>query len=366
MENLFRSLLLLLGVLMIIRVIIILRRLYFHPLSAYPGTRLGIISPTCYKLYRNFKRRGQYIFEIEQLHSRYGPVVRCGINDLHINDPEIYLQITKMGSRFQKDPKLYERIAFRSTSLGLVDPHQHRARHSVLVKAIFSPTPRNSHYMARLVEKKVDRLIDRFQLLAADGTPVNLHRGMKALSMDIISELTMGRSFGCLDNPGFRNVFLEQLHTIFQEMNWRQKILFTVAKVSLSTPPWVFRFVHPPTMVMIKELAKPLIREYMNRRKVGAANGDPKQAIIMEALTDSFGPNNGKAIDFETLSEEVVTLLTAGGDTVSSALIYGIYNICRNPKAHLRLENELLDAFPSHDSVSYEQARSLPYLVRFP
>lgn len=344
--------------------VIIIRRLYFHPLSAYPGTRLGIASPTLYKLYRNFKRRGQYIFEIEQLHQKHGPVVRSGINDLHINDPSIYLQITKIGSRFRKDPKFYDRISFRNTSLGFLDPYQHRARHSILANAAFSPTPKNIQHLEHLVEKKVEELSKRFDTWAAEGTPVNIHRGMKALSMDIISELTMGRSFGCLNHPDLGNVFLEQLHSIFKEMTWMQKVLFTVTKVSLSTPPWMFRFVHPPTMVMMKELAKPLIRDYVDSKKIEASNNNPsRKAIIIDALTDSPGLKSRKALDFETLSEEVVTLLTAGGDTVSSALIYGIYHICRNDQVHQKLVKELLDAFPAPHDVSYQGSHILPYLV---
>ncbi|KAF2445452.1 cytochrome P450 [Karstenula rhodostoma CBS 690.94] len=361
------NLLLLFYFLLACRAAVVLRRLYFHPLSAYPGTKLGIVSPTLYKLYRNFKRRGQFIFEIEQLHKKHGPIVRSGINDLHINDPSIYLQITKIGSRFRKDPKFYDRISFRNTSLGFLDPYLHRARHSILVNAAFSPTPKNLQHLAHLVEQKVAKLCDRFDTWAAEGTPVNIHRGMKALSMDIISELSMGRSFGCLDHSNFSNVFLEQLHSIFQEMTWMQKVLFTVAKVSLSTPPWMFKFVHPPTMVMMKELAKPLIRDYVNNKENKenkASNEEPNQkAVIIDALTDPSASKNSEALDFETLSEEIVTLLTAGGDTVSSALIYGVYHICRNEQVHRKLVEELLAAFPTPDDVTYQGAHSLPYLT---
>jgi cytochrome P450 len=349
------------------RFAIVIRRLYFHPLSEYPGTKLGIASPTLYKLYRNFKRRGQYIFEIEKLHQKHGPIVRIGINDLHINDPSIYLQITKIGSRFRKDPKFYDRISFRNTSLGFVDPYQHRARHSILVNAAFSPTPKNIQQLAHLVEQKVAKLCDRFDTWAVDGTPVNVHRGMKALSMDVISELTVGRSFGCLDHSNFSNMFLEQLHSIFAEMTWIQKVLFTVAKVSLSSPPWMFRFVHPPTMVMMKELAKPLIRNYVDSKNLDTSGKQSDQeAVIIDALIDSSDWRNRKPLDFETLSEEVVTLLTAGGDTVSSALIYGVYHICRNREVHRKLVQELMVAFPALDDVSYQRSHSLPYLVSSP
>jgi cytochrome P450 len=356
-------LLLLCGLLLVERITTILRRLYFHPLSGYPGTRLGIAFPTLYKLYRNFKRRGQFIFEIEQLHKQYGPVIRFGVNDLHINDPNIYLQITKIGSRFRKEPRFYDRISFRNSSLGFLDPYQHRKRHSVLVNAVFSPSPKHIHHLAELVEQKTTKLIDRFDSSAKDGVPVNVHKAMKALSMDIISQLTMGRSFECLDHPDFSNIFLQQLHSIFQEMTWLQKILFIVAKVSLSTPPWMFRFVHPPTMVMMKEMAKPLIRDYLDS-KLGAQNAElTGSAVVIDALTDTSASKNPNGLDFETLSEEIVTLLTAGGDTVSSALIFGVYHICKNEQVQCRLTRELLDAFPLQHRISYEEAHALPYLV---
>lgn len=344
--------------------IVVVRRLYFHPLSTYPGTSLGIAFPTWYKLYRNFTRRGKFLFGIEQLHKQYGPVVRSGTNDLHVNDPDVYLEITRIGSRFRKDPRFYDRISFRNTSLGFLDPYQHRARQTVLANAAFSP--KKVHDLATLVEGKVARLVDRFASDSTIGTPVNIHKAMKALSMDIISELIMGQSFGCLDHAGFQNVFLEQLHAIFQEMTWMQKTLFTVANVTLSTPSWMFRFVHPPTMVMMKELAKPLIHGYLESKNNSKEDkGLDQKAVVIDALTSPSTSKTGRLIDFETLSEEVVTLLTAGGDTVSSAMILGIYRICRDEKIYRSLEKELLDAFPTNVAVTYGKAKELPYLVLF-
>ncbi|KAF1964777.1 cytochrome P450 [Bimuria novae-zelandiae CBS 107.79] len=298
--------------------VIVLRRLYFHPLSTCPGTKLSIAFPTLYKLYRSFRRRGQFLFEIEELHRRYGPVVRFGINDLHVNDLQVYLGITKIGSRFRKDPRFYDRISFRNTSLGFLDPYKHGARHTVLVNAAFSP--RNIHDLADRIERKVAKLMNRLEEETVGGQPVSIHKCMKALSMDIISEITMGQ-----------NVFLEQLHTIFKETSWIQKILFT-------------------------ELAKPPIREYLERRNDSPANGElSDRAIVIDALTSTPISKGGASIDFETLSEEVGTLLTAGGDTVSSTMIFGIYQICRNEEMYKTLRQELMDNLPMDASITYER-----------
>lgn len=338
-----------------------IRRLHFHPLSRYPGTKLGVAFPTLRKLYRNFKHRGQFIFEIEQLHKRYGPVVRIGYRDLHVNDPEIFLEVTKIGSRFRKDAKFYDRISFRSTSLGFLDPYEHRTRHTILSKAAFSTAKVKS--LAPLVEAKVEKLMERFARESGDGLPVNIHKAAKALSMDIISDLALGQSFDCLDHPTYKNLFLEKLHAIFQEMNWIQKILFTVAKVSLSSPPWMFRFIHPPTMVMMKNLAKPIIQDYCDHSQASKHLETGKPAVIIDALTNVSNAPDCKPISFDNLCEEIVTLLTAGGDTVSSALIWGIYRICRENHVYSVLKKEISAAFPPHSRITYDTAKDLPYLV---
>ncbi|KAF2730736.1 cytochrome P450 [Polyplosphaeria fusca] len=165
-------------------------------MSATTYLVLAIAFPTWYKLYQNFYERGRFIFEIEQLHKRHGPVVRISANDLHVNDPEIFLEITRIRSRFRKDPKFYDRISFRNTSLGFLDPHTHRVRHTALVNAAFSPS--RVRGLAWIVEEKVEKLLDRFELSCEAGEPVNIHKGCKALTIDIISHIAMSQDFGCI------------------------------------------------------------------------------------------------------------------------------------------------------------------------
>lgn len=46
-------------------------RLYFHPISSFPGPRLAAAS-TKYEFYWDFIRGGQYSKHIGKLHGRYG------------------------------------------------------------------------------------------------------------------------------------------------------------------------------------------------------------------------------------------------------------------------------------------------------
>lgn len=46
-------------------------RLYFHPLSKFPGPRLAAIS-TLYEFYYDVISGGKFMFEIKRMHEQYG------------------------------------------------------------------------------------------------------------------------------------------------------------------------------------------------------------------------------------------------------------------------------------------------------
>lgn len=48
-----------------------IRRLYFHPLSKFPGPRLAALT-WWYEFYYDIVQPGQYVFKIQELHKQYG------------------------------------------------------------------------------------------------------------------------------------------------------------------------------------------------------------------------------------------------------------------------------------------------------
>jgi cytochrome P450 len=186
-------------------------------------------------------------------------VIRIAPNELHINDPDIFLEMTKVGSHFTKDPDFYEFLMFPGTSVGETDPFRHRIRRQVLAPA-FSPT--RVQELAPMVKHKADLLLSRFEDFAARDEPVNMFRASKAFTMDVISDVVFGKSLDCFADPEFYNKFIEYLHSTF-EMGWTGTAFPNLTRFSLSLPDWLSERLFP---IPIMEFRKVKRRHHLRAR----------------------------------------------------------------------------------------------------
>jgi hypothetical protein len=85
----FEYLLLLLGILLVYKGTQVIYRLYFSPLAKFPGPRLAAAT-SLYEFYFDVIRDGQFMFELNRLHDKYGPILRINPHELHIKDPSYY------------------------------------------------------------------------------------------------------------------------------------------------------------------------------------------------------------------------------------------------------------------------------------
>lgn len=51
--------------------VLLIYRLYFHPLSRFPGPKIAAATQW-YEIYYDIFQKGQYIWELERMHDQYG------------------------------------------------------------------------------------------------------------------------------------------------------------------------------------------------------------------------------------------------------------------------------------------------------
>ncbi|KAL8935395.1 MAG: hypothetical protein Q9211_004721 [Gyalolechia sp. 1 TL-2023] len=79
-----------------------LYRLVFSPLAGFPGPKIAAVTGW-YEFYHDVFHSGTYIFRVEEMHQRYGPVVRVNPHELSINDPDFYNELYVGGSKRRTD-----------------------------------------------------------------------------------------------------------------------------------------------------------------------------------------------------------------------------------------------------------------------
>ena len=164
-----------------------------------------------------------------------GPLVRIGVNELHVNDPEFFQDVTKMGSRFLKEPGFYRGISCPNSSIGLVDPVKHRVRRHLLVPA-FSQA--RVEELSPSLEQKVSQLRNKLQVLASLSTAIDLAGALKCLTLDVISGVVFGQDFFALESNNFSHPQLKSLQRTL-EGAWIFRTFPTLSKLSLSLPNYI-------------------------------------------------------------------------------------------------------------------------------
>ncbi|KAK6358699.1 hypothetical protein TWF730_008021 [Orbilia blumenaviensis] len=336
-------------------------RVYFDPLSEIPGPKIALVSENLNKLYWIILpwNSGTEIFNFKKWHEKYGPVVRTGPRYVSFNDIEVYNQIYKMNTRFAKSADFYNHPSADESVVETLNIKDAYARRVALAPYFSKPAVRK---LEDLIQSKVTLFLNRVKEI---GTNINITRGFRCLTVDIITFYSYEQSFGALSHPTFAPGWLLAFESLIDSTGVQNVFPNTFAVIGFIfekfLPRPVVRVISPP-MADILDFTDVCTRAVLSQ-KVKYAAGDRNMVTIFAQLFEDDPKRGRKALTDKQLTHDAISTVAAGMDTTGHALNYAIYYLTKNPDAEKRLLEELKSVMPTPTSdVKEEVLEGLPFL----
>ncbi|MCJ1465427.1 hypothetical protein MMC07_004045 [Pseudocyphellaria aurata] len=334
-----------------------LYRLYFGPLAKIPGPKLAAVTGY-YEAYYNVVKGGQFLFKLQELHQKYGPIIRIGPNELHINDPDFYDQIYSNNGRWDKDPQFVNQFDNTDSAFGTVPHELHRLRRRAF-QGFFSKQKIAS--LEPLIQSIIEKMCARLEEYRVAGKVLPIRHVYECLTCDVIMEYALAINDGNIDHPDF-NPALHETIKMVGEMGHYMKQIPGVQKILPVIPPWLIVKLVPAmdSMVDLQVRCKTLAESIVKSERSDIPKDYP--TVCHEIYFADELPDSQKTV--RRLQHEVETFVIAGTETSAHALACITFHVLDNPSVLRRLQEELNNFKRSSSGAArLREIEQLPYLT---
>ncbi|KAF7561089.1 hypothetical protein G7046_g3049 [Stylonectria norvegica] len=315
---------------------LVIYRLYLSPLAKFPGPKLAALT-SWYCAYHDIIRGGQYIWVVEEMHRKYGPIVRIRPDVLHVNDPsfidKLYTQSPHL--RRERAQTVLNFFHEHMSVLPTRDHDLHRRRRAVISR-FFSQ--QNVRRLTPLINDTLTDLLQRMEGWAQIGKPVIINQAFRAAAKDVIQSYALGEGRKCLDMddcnaPFFETLAANRFAHIGSHFHWVTEILAKLPPALITAmSPHILAFIH-----FVEGLGVQI-------EQIRNTKDDPEGRTIFHEILRSDIPEGEKATP--RLVDEAMVLAIAGADTTASTLVALTYHVLSDQSIFLRLRKELESAMP--------------------
>ncbi|KAF2243918.1 cytochrome P450 monooxygenase-like protein, partial [Trematosphaeria pertusa] len=296
---------------------IIIYRLFFHPLRAFPGPALAKVTKFWHSVKLSNLRNHELL---EALHQQYGDIVRIGPNEVVVFRADGVPAVHGPGSRCTKAP-WYDMLQKDRSIHATRKPHLHQARRKIWdqgfgMKALRSYQKRvNTHVdsLSKNISKRVGEAINCTQLFLFFG-------------FEVMGDTAFGSGFGMLET--------NEEHPIVQIM---RSGIYIIGR--LTPVPWLVTVLTslPGANADFKRLEAYAEKSIIARSKM---DRDPDD-VMSKLIAAARDPKDPDKIDFHWLGGDAMVIIIAGSDTVSIALAFLFYHLALLPVHIAKLRDEL-------------------------
>ncbi|KAL8708064.1 MAG: hypothetical protein Q9220_006996 [cf. Caloplaca sp. 1 TL-2023] len=312
-----------------------------------------------YEFYYDVIKGGRYIWEIEQMHREYGPIVRINPYELHVSDPSFIKQLYPTAAK-DVEKWSWSAIMFGSNQMtfGTVGHDLHKMRRHAFGNLFSKQSIRN---LEPRIQTVVNTLSEQLAKRRGTGELINLGQIFSALTRDIISEYCFAKNLNCLLMPNFGPAY----ESLMEKTKLCPLIKqFPILVPILETfPEWILRQVFPLLLSLksVRKSMRTLVQDFFDNYY------DPEKksshvTVFHAILSDTDLPSSQKTV--ERLAWEAQLLMGAGTQTTAHVLLSTVYHVLSNPTILDTLLEELDTAASRQglEPIPLQTLEHLPYL----
>lgn len=333
--------------------LVIMHRLFVHPLSRFPGPRLWGATRLPW-LYYTFK--GTLYRELESLHQKYGPAVRIAPGELSFCSPAAWPDIYTSRPVMPKEPTSQTPPLNGANSLFTAVGEEHQRLRGSLVAAFSDKALRDQ---APAVESHIVAFIARLRReLARGGEPVlDLHKFFGYAALDTIVDLSYGEPMNALAEHNEHD-WVDRFFLHGRFSTWRMCTC------------WFY-----PLDRVVDFLVLNLTRR--QRKKNWAVFGSKIEARVdkgvqpdqrpdlmspvLPKVSDAIAKGTRSITKKEVLSHTLASVV-ANSQLTTVMLTTVVYLLLRNKQALQTAVDEVRQRFPNEDDITVQSTQGLVYL----
>ncbi|KAL2174611.1 cytochrome P450 [Thermothelomyces heterothallicus CBS 202.75] len=362
-----------------------IRRVFFSGLWSVPGPFVARLTDLWYA-YRVL--RGRFEKDNVELHRKYGPVVRYGVNRYSIADPLAANAIYGPGNKFTKS-SWYQPWSSPSPQDWALFADQDAKRHASNRRQYQNTYNMSAlvHYEA-YVDECVELLCQRLSGMGANNAwsqPVDMGHWLQCYAFDVISLMTYSRRIGFLDAGQDVGNVIQNIDdalayaSVVGVYPWLHPILFGVRNWLAGSRGKGRQYIISFTKECMaahqeKPSGQPVAEKNNNSsedQRQQQQQQQQQQPTTLDFLSKFLQKHTETPSAFTRyhVLAGCVSNMMAGSDTTSISLGAILYHALRNPAVIRRLREEVDQLCPrDHDEnaasprVTFAQSQDMPYL----
>ncbi|EED14437.1 cytochrome P450, putative [Talaromyces stipitatus ATCC 10500] len=325
---------------------VVIYRIYFHPLSKYPGPKLAAATRLWWM---KQQLSGRFPFIVHELHLKYGEIVRIAPTELSFTGADAWKEIYGFRNGLpenRKDPGENTDADKSHPTIINADRRTHGNLRKLLSnafsdKVLKGQEPVLLHY--------IDLLVSRLHEVADKREePVDIVRWFNYVTFDIIGHLAFYEPFDCLKNNDYHPwmsmifnaiVYVHYIRTLQRFIDIRSIILAIMPKRIVERRKWHIG----------------LVEEKVKRRKTR----HPDYIDFMSHLLQAEEKGH---LTLPDLVANANLMVIAGSETTATILSGTIYYLCTHPRVMQKLLDEVRTSFNSSDEINIARISHLKYI----